>query len=78
MNDILKIVKSLEDSAILLKVVSETIKDEAKKQSGRFLSILLGTLASSLLTAMFLSKKGEGVIRAGEGTTRAGYASKNF
>ena len=37
MNDILKIVKSLEDSGILLKGVSETIKDEAKEQKGGFL-----------------------------------------
>ena len=31
MNDILKIAKSLEDSGILLKGVSETIKDETKE-----------------------------------------------
>ena len=43
MDDILKIVKSLEDSGILLKSVSETIQDEAKEQRGGFLSMLLGT-----------------------------------
>ena len=37
MEDILKIVKSLEDSGLLLKRVSETIKNEAKKQKGDFL-----------------------------------------
>ena len=57
LNDILKIGKSLEDSGILLKGVSEIIKNEAKKQSGGFLSMLLGTLASSLLTDMLLNKK---------------------
>ena len=41
MEDILKTVKSLEDSGILLKIVSETIKDESKEQKGRFLSMLL-------------------------------------
>ena len=75
MKDILKIVKSPEESGILLKGVSETIKDEAKEQKGRFLSVLLGTLGASLLGDM-LFKNGKGVIRAGEGTIRAGYKSK--
>ena len=44
MDDILKIVKSLEDSGVLLKGVSETIQHEAKEQRGGFLSMLLGTL----------------------------------
>ena len=74
---ILKIVKSLEDSDVLLKGVSETIQHEAKEQRGGFLSILLGTLGASLLGDI-LSKglSGKGVIRAGEGTIRAGYGSK--
>ena len=77
MDDILKIVKSLEDSGILLKGVSETIQHEAKEQRGGFLGMLLGTLGASLLGDI-LSKgiSGKGVIRAGEGTTRAGYGSK--
>ena len=49
MEDILKIVKSLEDSGVLLKGVSETIQNEAKEQRGIFLSVLLGTLGASLL-----------------------------
>ena len=48
MDDILKIVKSLEDSGVLLKGVSETIQNEAKEQKGGFLSMLLGTLSASL------------------------------
>ena len=32
MNDIMKIVKSLEESGLLIKGVSETIKNEAKEQ----------------------------------------------
>ena len=77
MDDILKIVKSLEDSNVLLKGVSETIQHEAKEQRGGFLSMLLGTLGASLLGDI-LSKglSGKGVIRAGEGTIRAGYGSK--
>ena len=77
MDDILKIVKSLENSGVLLKGVSETIQHEAKEQRGRFLSMLLGTLGASLLGDV-LSKglSGKGVIRTGEGTVRAGYGSK--
>ena len=77
MDDILKIVKSLEDSNVLLKGVSETIQHEAKEQRRGFLSMLLGTLDASLLGDV-LSKglSGKGVIRAGEGTIRAGYGSK--
>ena len=79
MNDILKIVKSLEDSGLLLKEVSETIQHEAKKQRGGFLSMLLGTLGASLLGDI-LSKglSGKGLIRAGEGTIRADYGSKRL
>ena len=77
MDDILKIVKSLGDSRVLLKGASETIENEAKEQRGGFLSMLLGTLGASLLGDI-LSKglSGKGVIRAGEGTIRAGYGSK--
>ena len=79
MDDISKIVKSLEDSGVLLKGVSKTIQNEAKEQRGGFLSMLLGTLGASLLGDI-LSKglSGKGVIRAGEGTIRAGYGSKRF
>ena len=48
-NDIIKIIQALEDSNILLKVVSKTIKNETKEQKGAFLSMLLGTLGASLL-----------------------------
>ena len=65
MNDIIKIVKSLENSGILLKGVSETIQHEAKEQRGGFLSMLLGTLGASLLGNLLTG--GKGVIDAGEG-----------
>ena len=77
MDDILKIILSLEDSGVLLKGVSETIQHEGREQRGGFLSMLLGTLGASLL-GNILAKglSGKGVIRAGEGTIRAGYGSK--
>ena len=47
--DLLKIIKSLEDSGILLNGITETVKNKVKEQKGGFLSILLGTLGASLL-----------------------------
>ena len=80
MQDLLKIVKSLEDSGILLDGINETVKNEVKQQKGGFLSMLLGTLGASLLRNMLAGKR---VIRAGykskgQGTIRAGYGSKKF
>ena len=42
MNDIMKIIKALQNSGILLKGVSKTIKNETKEQRGGFLRMLLG------------------------------------
>ena len=56
-NDIIKIIKCLEESGLLIKcLVSETIKKEAKQQKRRFLSILLGTLGASLLGNLLTGK----------------------
>ena len=68
MNDIMKIVQALEDSNILFKGVTKTIKNETKVQKGRFLSILLGTLGASLLGDLLTKNlSGKGTVRAGEG-----------
>ena len=72
MNDIMKIVQALEDSNILLKGVTKTIKNEAKEQKGDFLKMLFGTLGTSLLGNL-LSEKG--TVRAGKGIVRTGYGS---
>ena len=76
-NDIIKIVQALEDSNILLKEVTKTIKNETKEQNRGFLSMLLRTLGASLLgnllagngiiRAGFGNKKGKGIVRAGSG-----------
>ena len=63
-NDIMKIVPTLEDSNILLKGVTRTIENETKEQKGGFLSMLLGTLGASLLRNMLA---GKGIVRAGYG-----------
>ena len=62
----MKIIKALEDSGILLKGVSKTIKNETKEQKGGFLSMLLGTLGASLLDNLLTG--GKGIVRAGEGS----------
>ena len=49
MNDIMKIIQALENSNILRKGVTKTIKNETKEQKAGFLSMLLGTLRASLL-----------------------------
>ena len=72
-NDIIKIVKFLEDSGLLLKGVTETVQNEVKKQKGGFLSMLLGTLGASLLGNILA---GKGINRAGEGVVRASYGNK--
>ena len=64
----MKIVKSLEESRLLRKGISETIENEAKEQKGRFLSMLLQTLAASTLR---IALSGRGLIRASEGVIRA-------
>ena len=82
-NDIIKLAKSLEDSGLLLKRVTETVENEVKEQKGRFLSMLLGTLGARLLGNLLTGRgiyragkgKGKGIDRAGEGTVRAGYGN---
>ena len=63
-HDIIKIVKSLEDSGLLLKGVTETVHNEVKEQKGGFLSMLLGTVGASLLGNLLT---GKGMYRAGKG-----------
>ena len=82
MIDIIKMVQALEDSNILLKGITEMIKNETKEQKGGFLSMLLGTLGTSLLGNLL---SGKGIVRAGTGNkkgkriVRAGYGNKtNF
>ena len=59
MKDIIEIVKSLEDSGLLLEGVSETIQNESKEQKGKFLSMLLGTLGVSLLGNILVGKRSD-------------------
>ena len=76
MEDLIKVVKSLEDSRLLLKGVTESVQNEVKEQKGEFLSMLLGTLGASLLGIILsrkgINKKGKGIHRAGEGIIRTG------
>ena len=84
MEDIIKIVKSLEDSGLILKGITGTVQNEVKEQKRGFLSMLLGTLGASLLGNLVTGKgiyragKGKGINRAGEGIVRAGYGRPSF
>ena len=77
MNDIMKIVQALEDSNILLKGVTKTIKNEIKVQKVGFLSMLLGTLGATLLGNLLA---GKGIVRASSGrrslTSSTSYGNK--
>ena len=76
MQDIIKIIKELENSDILLKGVSKTIENEIKEQRGGFLNMLLGTFGASLLGNLLTGKgitragEGKGIVRAGEGSKK--------
>ena len=91
MEALIKIVKSLEDSRLLLKGVTESVQNEVEEQKGGFLSMLLGTLGASLLGNLLTGKdtfhagkgihragKGKGIYRAGEGIIRAGEGNMDF
>ena len=79
-NGIIKIVKSLEYSGLLLKEFTETVQSEVKEQKGGFLSMLLGTLGASLLGNILTGRRVKttsqerGINRAGkcQGINRAG------
>ena len=65
--NIIKSIQALEDSNILLKGVTKTIKNETKEQMGEFVSMLLGTLGASLLVNLLT---GKGIVRAGSGNKK--------
>ena len=83
MEDLIKIVKSLENSGLLINGVTETVQNEIKEQKGGFLSMLLGKLGASLLgnllTGKGANKKDKGINRTVEGIVRAscGHPSQN-
>ena len=82
-HDIIKIVRSLEDSGLLLKRVTETVQNEVEEKKGGFLSMLWGTLGTSLLgnlltgRGIYRAGKGKGINRAGERIVRPGYGNNN-
>ena len=69
MEDVMKIVNSLEESGLIIKRVSETFKNETKEQKEGFFSMLLATSVASMLGSALT---GRGVIIAGESKIRAG------
>ena len=78
--DIIKIVRSLEDCGLLLKGAVETTRNEVKARKGGFLNTLLGKLGAIVLGNMIVDKgitraaygsKGKGIVRAGSGSKRS-------
>ena len=68
MEDIMEIVKLLEELELLVKGISKTIRKETKEEKQEFFPIILGKLAASLLGSALTRK---GVITAGEGEIRS-------
>ena len=77
MNDIIKIIKSLQDSGALIDGVTETVKHEIKRQEGRFLGVLLAPLAASLVQPVSSSVV-KGISRRKVRRAGRGYMDKNF
>ena len=78
MNDVMKIIKCLEESGLWIKGVSEAIKNEAKEQKGEFLSMLLGTLGASLLGNLLAGKNTIEQVKAQVGLARILNAASSF
>ena len=74
-NDIMKIIQALENSNILIKGVTKTIKNETKEQKGEFLNMLLDTLGASLLGNLLT---GKGILRAGSGKKKRKRSFKSW
>ena len=77
MNYIIKIIKSLEDSNVLIDGISETVKHEMKKLEGGFLPALLAPLVASLVQPV-ISSVVKGISGRGVSRARRGYKNKNF
>ena len=75
MDDIIRMIKSLNNSGVVIDGVSETKKYDIKKREGGFLGLLLATLGASVLGNMLT---GKGVMRAGKGVVRAGRGYNNM
>ena len=82
MDDLTKIVKSLEDSVLLLEGITESVQNEIKEQKGGFFSMLLGTLGPSLLenllTGKGVNKNSKVIHTAGKGIVRGGEDNMDF
>ena len=73
---IIKMIKSRQESGLLIKGIGKTIKNEVKEQKGGFLGMLLGTLGASwlgnLLKDKAIMRLGKGKTKADKGTIKAG------
>ena len=74
MNDVMKIIKALEYSIIMLKGVAKSIKNQTREQKDGLLGILLGNLGASLLANML---EGKGIVRAGYDNKQKGIKQRD-
>ena len=77
MNNITKIIKSLEDLSVLIDGVTESVKNQTKKQEGGFLGALLAVLAASLVQPA-ISSVVNGISGRDVRRARRGYVNKNI
>ena len=75
MDDIIKIVESLEKSGLLTDGATETVKHEIKKQEVGFLGSMMATMAASMIAPMALIQPVASSLTSvmfGKGVTTAG------
>ena len=77
MDDIVRVIKTLENSVVLIDGVSETVNPEIKQQEGGFLSMFLESLGASML-GNILTKNSSRVMRAGKLYNNMDHMNKNF
>ena len=77
MNNIIKIIKSLEDSNVLIDGITERVKHEIKKQGDRFLPALLAPLGASLVQSV-VSSVVKGMSRRGVRRSGRRYIDKDL
>lgn len=70
MDEVIKIIKSVEDSGLLTDEISEAVEIESKQGKGGYLVSKFGSF--NILTQKEVMRAGKGVVMAGKSVVRAG------